>query len=78
MNNKLDEFARNELKELLKQLPEKSQNLFKRMYYTGKRNTPESDKIKTSIDEIVDNMPSDKLDLALTQVENTINKYDIN
>lgn len=66
MNDKLETFARNELKEGLSKLPEKSQRLFKQMYANGN--------LEMDINDCVDSMPSDKLDWAMQQVERTINK----
>lgn len=66
MNNKLEEFARNELKSGLSKCSEKQQQMFKRMYA---HNKPE-----LTIDEVVDQMPETKLDMAMQQVERTLNK----
>lgn len=64
MNNQLQEFARKTLIEGLKQCSEGQQNLFKRMYALGK--------LSLSIEDVVANMPADKLDWAMRQVENTL------
>ena len=66
MNDKLETFARNELKEGLSKLPEKNQLVFKKMYANGN--------LEMDINDCVDLMPSDKLDWAMQQVERTINK----
>ena len=66
MNKQLQKFARNELKKGVAKLPERWQELFKRMY--GPKNS------KLSIDATIDNMPEDKLDWAMTQVEKSIEK----
>jgi len=67
MNKTLEEFTRKELKKLLLQCTEPQQHIFKRMYSHKNLELP--------IEEVVDNMESDKLDWALTQVENTITKF---
>lgn len=69
MNHLLQEFARRWLKERLSVLPERNQEIFKRMY------SPFA--IAAPIDRVVDQMPEDKLDWAMTQVENTVNKPDV-
>ena len=66
MNSQLQEFARNELKSGLAQCPDGYQLMFKRMYANGNLNM--------SIEDVVDNMPSDKLDWAMQQVENSLTK----
>lgn len=66
MNHLLQEFARRWLKECLNALPEKNQEIFKRMY------SPFA--LAASIDQVVDSMPADRLDWAMTQVENTLKK----
>jgi hypothetical protein len=66
MNEQLKNFAREELKRGLAQLPEPNQRLFKRMYSHNNLELP--------IDEVVDKMPEDKLDWAMQQVKNTLVK----
>lgn len=66
MNNQLQEFARDELKKGLKQCTEGEQYKFKRMYANGK--------LDMEINEVVDNMPEEKLDRAMEQVEKTLEK----
>lgn len=66
MNNQLQNFARNNLKEGLAKLPESNQMLFKRMY--------SHDDLTRDINEVVDLIPEDKLDWAMQQVENTLIK----
>ena len=68
MNNKVSDFTREEIKDGLKQLPEKWQLMFKRMY--------SHNNLELDIDSVVDNMPDDKLDWALTQVENSLAKIE--
>lgn len=66
MNNSVQDFVRNQLKSGLAKLPENWLFTFKRMY--------SHDNLEATIDEIVDNLQEDKLDWALTQVENSLKK----
>ena len=61
MNEQLQRFARQTLKDGLSHLPEQWRDTFRLMY--GKKGM--------SIDDVVDKMPSEKLDWAMTQVENS-------
>ena len=74
MNNKLQEFARKEIKSGLANLPEGSIRIFKLMYgrNNGKRSVEAA--IALSIDEIVDSMPFNKLDWAMQQVQSSLDK----
>jgi len=66
MNNQLQEFARQNLKDGLTKLPEGHQELFKRMYSHGN--------LEASINDVVDGMPEDKLDWAMQQVQRSLDK----
>lgn len=66
MNEQLKSFAREELKSGLAQLPEGWQRKFKQMYSHGK--------LGADINSVVDNMPESKLDLAMSQVQNSLIK----
>ena len=66
MNNKLQAYARQEIKAGLEQLPESHKMLFKRMY--------SYENLDADINDVVDNMEESKLDFALKQVENTLMK----
>ncbi len=66
MNNELDNFARESLKDSLAKCTEAEQRLFKQMYAF--------ENINDSIDKAVDNMPSEKLDWAMQQVQRTLDK----
>jgi len=66
MNQKMESFARQQLKQGLAQLSEAHHKLFKQMY-----SYKHPDR---SIDEIIDNMPADKLDHAMSQVERSLQK----
>jgi len=64
MNKSILNFAKQEIKKYLHQCSEPQQMIFKRMYSYNNLTLP--------IDEVVDNMPDEKLDWALTQVQNTL------
>ena len=64
MNNQLQDFAREELKDGLKRLPESWQKMFKRMY---SHENPDA-----AIEDVVDNMPEGTLDRAMQQVSRSI------
>lgn len=66
MNSYLQEYARDNLKKWLGKLPEENQLIFKRMY--------SHKDLSLDINEVVDNMEEDKLDWAMQQVQNTLNK----
>jgi len=64
MNDKVLEFMRKELKEGLSLLPESMQTIFKRMYSHNNLDKP--------INDVVDDMPEEKLDWAMQQVEKSL------
>ena len=66
MNQQLENYAREELKTSLESCNKKQQLMFKRMYSHSNLELP--------INEVVDNMPSEKLDWAMQQVERTLIK----
>ena len=66
MNPTIEKFARQQILDGLKTLPDGWQGLFKRMYA---HKTPHAD-----IESVVSGIPAEKLDWALTQVENSIKK----
>lgn len=66
MNNQIQEFARNTIKDGLAKCTDGQQRLFKCMYANGN--------LGLSINDIVDQMQEDKLDWAMQQVENTLKK----
>ena len=74
MNIQLQEFARQTLKDGLKQLPHDWQNTFKLMYgrNNGKRSVEDAKLMP--IESIVEEIPPDKLDWAMQQVKNSIEK----
>jgi len=66
MNKRLQTFARHALKDGLAQLPESHHMLFKHMYsYTN---------LDADINDVVDAMPEGKLDRAMQQVQQTLDK----
>ena len=67
MNKELSKYAREEIKKGLVLLPDTWQTLFKRMYGQGKGQ---------DINEVIDTMPEDKLDWAMTQIKNSIKKIE--
>lgn len=66
MNQSLESYARAELKKSLALCTEPQQLMFKRMYAHNDLDRPISD--------VVDFMPAEKLEWALSQVERTLNK----
>jgi len=66
MNNQLQNFARDALKLGLARLPESHHKLFKLMY--------SHKKLDAAINDVVDEIPEDKLDWAMQQVQRTIDK----
>lgn len=63
MNNQLQNYARETLKDSLSKCNEGQQIMFKRMYANGN--------LDKNINDVVDNMSEDKLDWAMQQVERT-------
>lgn len=66
MNEQLEQFAREQLKTGLAQVPENMQMMFKRMY--------SHENLEANINDVVDIMAADKLDWAMQQVQRSINK----
>jgi hypothetical protein len=71
MNDTLQQFARQTLKDDLALLPEANHRIFKLMYgrNNGKRTVEEAEALP--IDTVVDAIPAEKLDWAMQQVKNT-------
>ena len=67
MNKTIDDFARSQILDGLRKLSEDRQKKFKQMYLF--------DNMDASIDDVVQNIPADKLDWAWTQIERTIEKF---
>ena len=66
MNNQLTAFARETLKEGLAKCTKEQILLFKRMY--------SHEDLEKDINKVVDDMPDEKLDWAMQQVERTLTK----
>lgn len=79
MNSQLEQFARQTLKDQCAQLPDDWNRTFKLMYGRGKitrgvaaRTVDEACAIP--INDVIDEVPPDKLDWAMSQVANSIRK----
>ena len=74
MNEQLQSFARQTLKDGLGQLPDKQQEIFKLMYArdNGKRSVEDS--LAMQIDDVIDCVPAEKLDWAMQQVQRSLDK----
>lgn len=66
MNQQLQDFARTTLKAGLHRLPDEHQKVFRQMYSHRDLTLP--------IDAVVDAMPADRLDWAMQQVQNSLDK----
>ena len=81
MNKEIQDFSRQFIKDNLRLLPESTQINFKRMYShyyvfdlegnSHYKNKSEAD-LEKNINDVVDDIPSDKLDWAMTQVKNSV------
>lgn len=66
MNKELQDYAREKLKKGLANCTEGQQTMFKRMYAKGNLEKP--------INDVVDDIPADKLSWAMSQVQRTLDK----
>ena len=66
MNKTMREFARNNIKVGLAKLPEKWQMRFKQMYLP--------DNLDADVNDVVDATPEEKLDWAMQQIQNSLEK----
>lgn len=66
MNKQLQKFARNIILEGLSKLPASNQMFFIQLY--------SHNNLKASIEDVVANLPADKLECVMEQIENTLNK----
>jgi len=66
MNEQLQNFARQKLKDDLTSCTDQQQVIFKRMY--------SHNNLQRSINDIIDNMSEEKLNWAMQQVKRTIDK----
>ncbi len=69
MNKELENVAKNMLKTKLACCTDKQQLMFKRMY------SPNN--VDLEINKVIDNLHPEKIDLALTQANNTLEKADL-
>ncbi|WP_019101462.1 hypothetical protein [Chromobacterium haemolyticum] len=74
MNTQLQEFARITLKNGLGKLPESNINMFKLMYGRANGERSVEDAKGMSIDDVISEIPADRLDWAMTQVQNSLDK----
>ncbi len=82
MNEKLEKFARDDLKNGLAQLEEKHHDLFRKMYAPlvngGRCDGIGHHQMDMPINDVVNKMPVDKLEYAMNQVDLTIKKLSLN
>lgn len=74
MNDTIKDFAKTQIIEGLKKLPERWINKFKLMYGRDSRDESVEEIYAKSIEDVVNGMPEEKLDWALQQVENSLKK----
>jgi len=74
MNQSIEKFARQSIIDGLRKLEERHQERFKLMYgrHGGARSVEEAKAM--SIDDVVNEIPGEHLNWALTQVENSVKK----
>ncbi len=73
MNKQLQEFARAQIQDGLSRLPAETRT-FKLMYGRNNGRRSVADALAMNLSEIVAQMPADKLDWAMQQVENSLAK----
>lgn len=78
MNKTIESYAREQIIQGLKALPEANQRVFKLMYgrQGGKRSVEDAEKM--SIEDCVAEVPAERTSLALDQVERTVKKESAN
>ena len=74
MNEKLQDFARAELKVGLANLPEEHHRTFKLMYARDKGKRSIADAVAMPINDVVDIMLPEQLDWAMQQVQASLNE----
>jgi hypothetical protein len=77
MNDQLQAFARKMLIDGLNKLPSENQRIFKLMYGRDNGNRSVSDSESLVIETVVTEMPEEKLDWAMQQVQRTLDKAKI-
>lgn len=75
MNRHLIDFARKYLKDNLAKLPKSWHETFILMYGRDNERRSVEEAKALDINDVVDNMPTDKLDWAMSQVENSLRKF---
>lgn len=71
MNKTLETFARNWIVVNLSKLPEGNQRKFKLMYARNDGDRSVKDAVQMNIFDVVKEIPADKLDWAMQQIENS-------
>ena len=74
MNSVLQKFARDWLKENVSALPKDHHDVFKQMYGRRWKGDDVATALSKTIDNVVDEMPHEKLDWAMQQVLNSQSK----
>ena len=76
MNEELQSYARSYILDGLSKLPEHNRTIFRMMYgrNNGKRSLELS--LGMSLEDVVKEIPSNKLDWAMQQIKNTLVEYD--
>lgn len=74
MNNQLQQYARNTIKNGLAKLPPENHRVFKLMYARDKGRRSVEDALAMDINMVVDQMPDDRLYWAMQQVQNSLDK----
>jgi hypothetical protein len=72
MNERLQKFARDTMKENLPKLPADSQRTFKLMYGRANGLRSVEDAEAMTVEAVVDEIPEERLDWAMQQVQNTL------
>ncbi len=74
MNKTILDFARTQILEGLSQLPDSNKEFFKLMYGRNKGKRSVEDAKSTALEDVLLEIPEEKLDWALSQVEGTLSK----
>ena len=74
MNSSIENYTRQQITEGLTALPESSQRVFKLMYGRKGGKRPVEESVAMPIGEVVAEIPAEKLDWALTQIQNSHDK----
>ena len=74
MNSTIENYARQQIIEKAETLPEGWQRTFKLMYGRKGGKRPVEESVSMSIAEVLAEIPAEKLDWALTQIENSHRK----